>query len=125
VAWPSLVAGRWSLVEHFDSSHQRFLVAVVNPPERHASLALPAREAAVAELVGQGHSQKFVAYELGLQRSEVSRSLRSALSRLGLARESDLVALVGTSGARSVDPPHTGGHATSRVHAQEGSQALA
>lgn len=94
VAWKALVAGRWTIVDHFDSDDRRYLVAMVNPPELQSPLALERLEAIVAELAALGHSQKYIAYELGLHESQVSRSLKSALTRLGLKRRTDLVALV-------------------------------
>ena len=93
-AWKALVAGRWTIVDHFDSDQRRYLVAMVNPPELSVPLALEADEARIAEYAAQGYSQKYIAYELGLDQAEVSRKLRSALAHLGLSRRTDLVALV-------------------------------
>lgn len=93
-AWKALVNGRWTIVDHFDTDGRRYLVAMVNPPELHASLALDLHEAQVAELAALGHSQKFIAYELGIHESAVSRLLKSAMGRLGLKSRVDLAALV-------------------------------
>ncbi|MCA9719766.1 MAG: helix-turn-helix transcriptional regulator [Myxococcales bacterium] len=92
-AWQALVSGRWTVVEHFDSDGRRFLVAVVNPPELRVPLALEPREALVAQYAALGHTQKFIAYELGLHESTVSRLLKRALKHLGLERRADLAAL--------------------------------
>lgn len=104
-AWKALVAGRWTIVDHFDTDQRRYLVAMVNPPELRLPLALEPDEARVAEYAAQGYSQKYIAYELGLDEAEVSRQLKSALAHLGLSRRADLVALV--RGLHSANPPES------------------
>src|SRR5690606_14548371 len=53
-AWPALVSGRWTLIEHFESDGRRYYLAVRNEPGAAALVALTPREQAVVEQVAQG-----------------------------------------------------------------------
>jgi DNA-binding CsgD family transcriptional regulator len=91
--WRALVAGRWSLVDRVDRDGRRFLLARRNPPGTIDFLALTTRERQVAALLALGHSQKLLAYELGLASATVSETARSALRKLGVASRSELLRL--------------------------------
>lgn len=82
-AWQGLVEGRWSLVDRFDSDGRRFLVARRNDPLVPAPRALSERERQIAAYAGLGHSNKRIAYTLGLAPSTVSSHLQAAMRRLG------------------------------------------
>jgi DNA-binding CsgD family transcriptional regulator len=92
-AWRGLVEGRWSLVEHFDSDGQRFLVARKNDPDARGPRGLEARERLVLAHRARGISLKLIAYELGLSIPTVSRALRSGMTKLGISSHEQLVAL--------------------------------
>ncbi len=94
--WKGLVAGTWSLVERFESDGRRFWVAKRNAPELGRTLRLSASEERVATYCAMGHSQKYVAYSLGLSAAMVSNHLSSALLKLGIRTRSDLISLYGT-----------------------------
>jgi DNA-binding CsgD family transcriptional regulator len=89
--WRALVSGRWSIVEHCDTDGKRLILARRN----HASVPQPAalngNERLVALYTSWGHSNKLIAYELGLSASTVSSLLRSALRKLGLGSRSELL----------------------------------
>lgn len=93
--WTALVSGRWTLLDHFDTDGRRFLVARKNPPDLMAPIALDPRERMVASAVALGHPQKLVCYELGLTPVTVSRTLRSALGKLGLRSAAELASVLG------------------------------
>jgi DNA-binding NarL/FixJ family response regulator len=97
--WRGLAAGRWSLVEHFESDGRRYYLARENPPAVAGVLALTQRERCVAALAACGHSNKLIAYELGLSVGTVSTHLKAAMKKLGLARRANLVRLGATLGA--------------------------
>jgi DNA-binding CsgD family transcriptional regulator len=89
--WRALVSGRWSLVDKFDSDGRRYLVAHKNDPRTRALAALTAREQQVTAYLALGHSNKSIAYELGISESTVSELGRRALGKLGISSRGDLV----------------------------------
>jgi DNA-binding CsgD family transcriptional regulator len=95
--WNALVSGRWSLVETFESDGRRYLVARKNDPKVDYPRALSERERQVATYAARGHSNKYIAYVLGLSRSTVSTHLNSALKRLGVRHAGELAAVMSVS----------------------------
>jgi DNA-binding CsgD family transcriptional regulator len=81
--WRALVSGRWSIVEHFDSDGKRYYLAHKNDPELAKDRALTPREQQVLGYADLGHSNKLIAYSLGLAVSTVSTLLSSARRKLG------------------------------------------
>jgi DNA-binding CsgD family transcriptional regulator len=80
--WQGLVAGRWSLLDHFDSDGRRFVVAHRNDPRAPDTRGLTQREHQVVAYAALGHSNKLIAYELGLAVSTVSAHLARARAKL-------------------------------------------
>lgn len=99
--WRGLVAGRWTLIEQFDTDGRRFLVARRNEPGMAALTALSDRERQVVLGVICGHTNKLIAYQLGLSSSTVATHLASAQRKLGVASRSELSALAHRLGALS------------------------
>jgi DNA-binding CsgD family transcriptional regulator len=91
--WRALVAGRWSLVDKFDSDGRRYLVAHRNDPRTRVLAALTPREQQVTAYLALGHSNKRIAYELGLSESTVSEVGRRSLGKLGISSRADLARL--------------------------------
>jgi DNA-binding CsgD family transcriptional regulator len=83
--WRALVAGEWSLVEHFDSDGRRFLIAHRNATAGRDARGLTKREQQVLAHADLGHSNKMIAYELGLSTSTVAGHLSRAREKLKLA----------------------------------------
>ena len=82
--WRVLVEARWSLLDMTDSDGKRLVVARVNPPRtRSSSEVLGAREQQVLALAGRGHTNRLIAYELGLSIGTVEADLAAALRKLG------------------------------------------
>jgi DNA-binding CsgD family transcriptional regulator len=81
--WAGLVAGRWSLVEHFERAGRRYFLAYRNDPELARVRALTPRELQVASYASLGHSNKLIAYTLGLAVPTVARYLERARRKLG------------------------------------------
>jgi DNA-binding NarL/FixJ family response regulator len=92
--WRGLVAGRWSLVDHFERSGRRYLVALKNDPAVRDPRALGMRERQVAWHAALGHSNKLIAYELGLSLSTVATYLARACTKLGVRSRVELIALL-------------------------------
>ena len=98
--WRALVSGRWSLVDKFDRDGRRFLVAHKNDPRARALGALTPREQQVTAYLALGHSNKHIAYELGLSESTVSEVGRRSLAKLGISSRADLARLYAAEGHR-------------------------
>lgn len=82
--WRALVAGRWSLLDHFDSDGRRFIIAHRNDAKIPDKRGLTAREQQVLAHASIGHSNKVIAYELGLSVSTVGTHLARARAKLKL-----------------------------------------
>jgi DNA-binding NarL/FixJ family response regulator len=84
-AWNAVLAGRWSLVDRFDSDGRRFVVAYRNPPGVLDPRRLTPREEGVTALAAIGRSNKEIAGQLGVTQSTVGTLLAAALGKLGLS----------------------------------------
>lgn len=80
--WRALVSGRWSVVEHFERDGKRYYLAHKNDPELAADRGLTPRERQVFAYAELGHSDKLIAYTLGLSLSTVSTLLSNARRKL-------------------------------------------
>jgi DNA-binding CsgD family transcriptional regulator len=90
--WEALVRGRWSIVEWFDSDERRYVLAIPNPPHVSDPRGLSERERQVVSYARLGESHGLIAYRLGLSRSRVTKALRSAMRKLGVSTQAELVA---------------------------------
>jgi DNA-binding NarL/FixJ family response regulator len=86
-----MVRGRWSMVDWFDSDERRYVLAVPNQPSVTDPRGLTERENQVVGAAVLGHSNKMIAYRLGLSTSRVSTLLRSAMRKLGFRTRNELV----------------------------------
>jgi DNA-binding NarL/FixJ family response regulator len=89
--WKALVRGRWSLVDWFDTDGRRYLLAIPNSPHVTDPRGLTERESQVVTYVMLGHTNKMIAYRLGLSTSRVSTILRTAMRKLGSRTRPQLV----------------------------------
>ena len=89
--WQGLVRGRWSLVDWFDTDGRRFVLAKPNAPNIGDPRGLTVREAQVATYAALGDSGKIIGYRFGLSASGVSRLLKSAMRKLGVNTQAQLV----------------------------------
>ena len=105
--WRALVSGRWSLVDKFDCDGRRFLVAHKNDPRTRALATLTAREQQITAYLALGHSNKRIAYELGLSESTVSEAARRSLAKLGISSRADLARLYAENGHEPQTPGRT------------------
>jgi DNA-binding CsgD family transcriptional regulator len=91
--WRALVAGRWSVIDHFDSDGRRYLLARRNDPGARPRQRLTARECQTIGYAALGHSNKLIAYELGLAESTVATHVSNAAAKLGCSSRTALVQL--------------------------------
>ncbi|HEX7601962.1 MAG TPA: LuxR C-terminal-related transcriptional regulator [Polyangiaceae bacterium] len=82
--WKVLVDDRWSLLDHFEHDGKRFLLACGNASAAPPGDLLTPRERQVVLLASRGHSNKLIAYELGIATSTVGVLLGRAAVRLGV-----------------------------------------
>src|SRR5690606_28416367 len=94
--WQALIAGSWSLVDHFEGSGRRCYVAVRNAPEVAQSKALSRREAEVVSYIACGTGTRATAYALGLDLTTVRGYLRTAMLKLGFRSRAQLITLRAT-----------------------------
>lgn len=90
--WRGLIAGRWSLVDHFDTDGKRLVLAMRNAPSIEPMGALSEREKQVTALAAMGHRDKEIAYSLGLSSSAVAAALRRARAKLRASSRAALAA---------------------------------
>jgi DNA-binding CsgD family transcriptional regulator len=88
--WRAMVNGRWTLIDRFENDGRHYIVAHVNEPSAPVVRGLSARERQIAAWSATGHSNKLIAYELGIAASSVSTHLAHAIRTLGLRGVADL-----------------------------------
>lgn len=81
--WRALIAGRWSLVDSFDHDGRRFVIARRNDPTIETWQSLSARERQVVAFAALGHSNKLIAYALGISVSAVGMLMSRAAAKVG------------------------------------------
>lgn len=89
--WQGLVDGRWSLVDTVEADGRRFILARRNEPRVSDPKALTSRERQVLAYVAMGHSNKFVAYQLGLSTTTVATHLERGRRKLGAGSRRELI----------------------------------
>jgi len=99
--WRALVDGRWSLVDHFDSDGRRFVLACKNARSDTAPRGLTQRERQIVAYAAAGHSNKVIAYDMGISPGTVASILSSAMDKLGVRSRVELVRLLGLSALRA------------------------
>lgn len=105
--WQAMTSGRWTVVDRFDHDGRRFFVAHPNNPNPLPDRRLSPRERQVVDHAALGHSNKVIAYELGLGSGTVSTHLSAAARKLGVTTRIELIRrhLEGRALDDRVDPP--------------------
>jgi DNA-binding CsgD family transcriptional regulator len=98
--WQGLVAGRWSLVDEFDSDGRRFVVAKRNTITPRPWDALSDREAQILAYLAEGQAPKLIAYQLGLSTAAVAAALARTMRKLSVDSRLELVTAYRTHHAR-------------------------
>lgn len=89
--WRTMVCGEWSLVDWYDHDGKRFLLAQENTIPNRSKHALTLREEQVVACAAMGHSNKLIAYDLGLSTGSVAVLLGRAARKLGVSGRVALV----------------------------------
>jgi DNA-binding CsgD family transcriptional regulator len=80
--WRGLVAGRWSLVDHFEAGGRRYVIAHRNEASVSDPRGLTERERQIYGYAQLGASNKVIGYELGLSPSTVAVHLARAREKV-------------------------------------------
>jgi DNA-binding CsgD family transcriptional regulator len=86
-----LVAGRLSMIDWFVRNGRCFTLARPCDPSLGDPRALTAQEQEVVLRTARGEGRKIVAHDIGVSRSRVSRILVSAMRKLGVKNQAQLV----------------------------------
>jgi DNA-binding CsgD family transcriptional regulator len=89
--WRTMVRGEWSLVDWFDHDGKRFLLAQDNRIGSTPRLQLSEREHQVLACAAMGHTNKLIAYDLGLSPGTVGVILSRAAKKLGASSRLALI----------------------------------
>ena len=89
--WWALLQGRWSLVDWFDTDGRRYVLAHPNAPNIGDPRGLTEREGQVVTYAALGESLKMISYRIGVSESTISRALDSAMHKLGVQTQAQLV----------------------------------
>lgn len=103
--WQGLVAGEWSLVEHWEQGGRRYIAAYRNRPGNPDPRALTGTERSLLSYLMLGASNKDMAYTLGLPAGTVSAAVTRILKKLGARRRVDLAVLADPSHMQRLDIP--------------------
>jgi DNA-binding CsgD family transcriptional regulator len=83
--WRAMVKEEWTLVDWVDHDGKRFLLVEENRVPVAGRRALTERERQVVACAAMGHSNKLIAYDLGLSTGTVSVVLSRAAQKLGVS----------------------------------------
>lgn len=89
--WRTMVREEWSLVDWYDRDGKRFLLAQENRVPSRLKHTLTPREEQVVACAAMGHSNKLIAYDLGLATGTVAVLLGRAARKLGVSGRVALV----------------------------------
>lgn len=88
--WKPLIDATWTMYDSFDRDGRRYYVVRKNESAR-ATPTLTRRERQVLGFAALGHSNKLIAYELGLAPTTVASHLSSLAKKLGVTSRVELV----------------------------------
>jgi len=92
--WQRLVCGEWTVLDSFRLRGRLFILAKRSGRRCAHRHELTAREDEVLLCAALGESRKATGYRLGLSRSRVSTLLGSAMRKLGVRNQAQLVLLM-------------------------------
>jgi DNA-binding CsgD family transcriptional regulator len=90
-AWRGLVDGRWTLIDCFAEGRDRFVLAKRNDVQVGTPPPLSDREQQVLAFAALDHSNKEIAYELGLSAATVRVLMARAARKLGASGRKDAI----------------------------------
>ena len=91
--------GEVDAFDTFDTDGKRFFVLRKNEPTAPGPPLLSPVQRAISAYVAMGHSNKAIAYHLGLSESSISRAVAEVCKVLGVPSRAQLAQLAGALGA--------------------------
>jgi DNA-binding NarL/FixJ family response regulator len=91
--WQALVAGQWSLVDHWESGGRRYVAAYPNRTGLRDPRALTPTEQSVLRYLALGATNKELSYALGLPEKTASKAVSQVLRKLRARSRVELAAL--------------------------------
>ncbi|HYP97887.1 MAG TPA: LuxR C-terminal-related transcriptional regulator [Polyangiaceae bacterium] len=101
--WRGLVAGQWSLVDHWEGDGRRYVAAFSNGLGLRDPRGLTATEQSVLRYLTLGATNKEASYALGLSEKTVSKSVSQILKKFGVKSRVDLAAMSDAARATRFD----------------------
>lgn len=101
--WRGLVAGQWSLVDHWEHGGRRYVAAYPNRPGERDPRALTPSEQSVLRYLSMGATNKEVSYSLGLAEKTVSGCVSQILKKLRVKSRVELAAVLEARSASRFD----------------------
>lgn len=108
--WRGLVAGQWSLVDHWESDGRRWVAAYANRPGVRDPRALTETEQSILRYVAVGATNKDAGYALGLSDKTVSSCVSQIMKKLRVRSRVDLAAVLDASRTSAFDLPLSDDH---------------
>ena len=103
--WRGLVAGQWSLVDHWEQGGRRYLAAYANRTGLRDPRALTPTEQSVLRYLAFGATNKEASYALGLPEKTVSRAVTQILKKLALKSRVELATIFDATRSTRLDLP--------------------
>ncbi len=103
--WRALVAGKWSLVDHWEQGGRRYIAAYPNDSGARDPRALTETERSVLRYVALGATNKELSYALGLSEKTASNAVTRILKKLKVRSRVDLAALLDAEQSTRFDLP--------------------
>lgn len=98
--WRGLVAGKWSLVDHWEDGGRRYVAAYANRPGVQDPRALTSTEIDVLRYLAHGATNKEVSYALGLPEKTVSWCVTRIMKKLQVRSRVHLATVLEASRSR-------------------------
>lgn len=103
--WRGLVAGQWSLVDHWEHGGRRYVAAYPNRPGMRDPRALSKTERGVLQYLALGATNKEASYALGLSEKTVTECVTQILRKLRVRSRVELASVLAATRSTRLDVP--------------------
>jgi DNA-binding NarL/FixJ family response regulator len=103
--WRGLVAGEWSLVDHWEQGSRRYIAAYPNRPGMRDPRAFSRTEQGILRYLALGATTKEASYALGLSEKTVTGCVTQILRKLRVRSRVELASVLAASRSTLFDVP--------------------